>query len=102
MRTLAAVMVVLGVALALAPRASAQSAAQCVKSWSEARFNGVGYNHLVYLANSCDAEAECVVSTDVNPEAQRVAVPGHEEVVVNTFLGSPARAFTPKVACRMH
>ncbi len=70
----------LGVALlslaSLAPRARAErpSADSCIRFWGEARFNGVGYNHLVHLANSCAVSAECVVSTDVNPEPQRVEV----------------------------
>jgi hypothetical protein len=49
----------------------------------------------------CDARADCTVSTNVNPERQAVTVPGHSEIEVTTFLGSPAREFTPKVDCRL-
>jgi hypothetical protein len=58
-----------------------------------------GYNHIVHLRNLCDAPAECIVTTDVNPEPSKVSVAPGRETEVNTFLGSPARVFVPKVAC---
>ncbi len=90
----------------LVPLASVASAEQtaadkCVKYWGQAVFNGTGFNHLVHIANACAATADCAVSTDVNPEAQKVEVGGNSETVINTFLGSPARTFTPRVKCTM-
>jgi hypothetical protein len=73
----------------------------CVHAWPEARYRALGYNHIVHVRNQCDARAECAVSTNVNPAPENVTVPGHKEVEVTTFLGSPAREFTPKVECRM-
>jgi hypothetical protein len=73
----------------------------CIQSWPEARYRALGYNHIVHVQNRCDARAECAVSTNVNPQPEQVVVPGHQEVEVTTFLGSPAREFTPKVECRM-
>ena len=90
------------VALAALPiAASAQTPNACIRAWGEARYGAYGYNHLVHIANSCAVDAECVVSTDVNPEPQRVEVPAKSEVVVNTFLESPAREFMPRVSCTM-
>lgn len=74
----------------------------CIRFWAEARYAAYGYNHLVHVQNVCRAAATCVVTTDVNPEPQAVEVAPGGESVVNTFLGSPARAFTPQVKCTMH
>ena len=73
----------------------------CVRAFPEARYSGVGFNHIVHLVNACAATAECTVSTDVNPEPQTVVVAGRSQAEVNTFLGSPARVFVPNVTCRM-
>ncbi len=70
----------------------------CVRFWPQARY-AAGYDHLVYIANGCDVAVSCVVSTDVNPEAQVVPIRPQETVVVLTFRGSPARVFTPFVRC---
>ena len=70
----------------------------CISVWPEARYV-VGYNHIVHVANACDSAFVCDVSTDVNPEPQRVRVPAHTEIEVVTFLGSPSRVFVPKVEC---
>jgi hypothetical protein len=106
MRSTAAIILAfsLGVPSALAissPDAAAQSADACVRFWGEARYGALGYNHVVHLANSCSAEAECVVFTDVNPEEQKVSVGGKSQALVTTFLGSPARTFKPHVKCVM-
>jgi hypothetical protein len=79
----------------------AASAKDCIQAWPEARYRALGYNHIVHVRDICDQRAECSVSTNVNPEPQQVTVPGHSEVEVTTFLGSPAREFTPKVDCRL-
>ena len=77
------------------------TAAICIKVRPEARYSAYGYNHIVHLADVCASSAECDVSTDVNPQPTHVSVPAKTEIEVNTFLGSPARTFIPKVACTM-
>jgi hypothetical protein len=79
--------------------ADGDPAAACIKVRPEARYRGYGYNHIVHVADVCAAAAECDVSTDVNPQPTHVSVPPKGEVEVNTFMGSPARVFTPKVDC---
>lgn len=75
--------------------------AACVKWWGEARSTGTGYRHVVLLSNGCTKPAVCDVSTDVNPEVQKVTVtPATIEEVV-TFFDSPAYAFTPNVTCKL-
>jgi hypothetical protein len=104
----AAIMLRLALAFALVASAAvghepdAEAADSCIRYWGEVRYGALAYNHIVHIANSCTADAECVVSTDVNPDEQRVTVGGKSEVLVTTFLGSPARTFKPKVACSMH
>ena len=88
-------------ALAL-PAGAADSPGTCIRFWGEARYGALGYNHLVHIANSCAAAADCIVSTDVNPEEKQITVAGKSEEIVSTFLGSPARTFTPHVKCAMH
>ena len=97
-----AALLALGLSVALAPVAAAeQTPDSCIKYWGEVRFGGMGYNHLVHVANSCSRTADCLVSTDVNPSAQTVEVPANSEVIANTVLDSPARRFTPHVTCAM-
>jgi hypothetical protein len=92
----------LGVTAVTGSLASAASPAdKCIRYWGEARYAALGYNHLVHVANVCAASADCVVSTDVNPQEQNVGVGGKSEIIVNTFVGSPARTFTPRVKCTM-
>jgi len=81
--------------------ATPDTAAKCIRATPEARYRGLGYNHIVHVANACASDAECDVSTDVNPQPTHVTVPAKSEVEVNTFLGSPARVFVPKVECKM-
>ncbi|MBI2391362.1 MAG: hypothetical protein HYV09_17360 [Deltaproteobacteria bacterium] len=74
--------------------------APCVRFWGEARPTGYGYRHVVVLESKCKTKQTCDVSTDVNPEVQKVPVdPGQTKEVV-TFLESPASAFTPRVVCK--
>lgn len=74
--------------------------APCVRFWGEARPTGYGYRHVVVLESRCKTKQTCDVSTDVNPEVQKVPVdPGQTKEVV-TFLESPASAFTPRVVCK--
>jgi hypothetical protein len=110
MKTARAMVGVLGMSLGVglcfaltATRAEAtpDSAATCIKVRPEARYRGLGYNHIVHVADVCASAAECDVSTDVSPEPTHVSVPAGGEVEVNTFMGSPARVFVPKVECKM-
>ena len=73
----------------------------CVDVTQQARWGAGAYNHIVRIHNGCDRTARCRVATDVNPRetAIEVAVGATEELV--TFLGSPARAFTPRVTCEL-
>lgn len=75
-------------------------AVACIAVWPEVRYGNVGWHHIVHVRNNCDRKYVCDVSTDVNPQPQRVTVGAHAEVEVVTFLDSPARTFTPKVDCR--
>jgi hypothetical protein len=93
---LAVVFIVTGASATTTP-----SAKDCIKAWPAPRFNGVGYNHLVHISNACAVAADCVVTTDVNPEPTKVVAPAKGDVEVNTFLGSPARVFIPRVECSM-
>jgi hypothetical protein len=72
----------------------------CVKYWGEARSTGYGYTHVVVLRSECKKPQTCDVSTDVNPEVQKVPVSPGERKEVVTFLESPASAFTPRVSCK--
>jgi hypothetical protein len=97
-----------GLVLVPIPRAAADGPAPpppkdnpCIVSWPEARMQAYGYNHIVHVRDVCEAPADCVITTDVNPEPTKLFVPAKSEAEINTFLGSPARVFTPKVACTM-
>ena len=72
----------------------------CISVWGEIRYGNVGWHHIVHVKNGCDKPFTCDVSTDVNPQAQRVIVGPKQEVEVVTFLDSPSRVFTPHVTCR--
>ncbi len=93
----------LGCLLLAASRAGAtpDTAAACIKVRPEARYLGLGYNHIVHVADVCATAAECDVSTDVNPTPTHVSVAAGSAIEVNTFMGSPARVFVPKVVCTM-
>lgn len=73
--------------------------AGCVEVSSEARFAGIGYDHIVTLKSECKKPVKCQVRTNVTTEPSSVSLaPAAEESVV-TWRGSPARAFTPDVTC---
>lgn len=73
----------------------------CVRVWPQAIYRNYGYDHVVHLESACEAAADCSVATSVNPEAVRVPIAPGEHVEVLTWRGSPASAFTPKVACEL-
>lgn len=74
----------------------------CIQVRSEARSTGLGYNHVVTLANRCEKDASCTVSTDVNPVPTNVEVAKGTSQDVMTWMGSPASTFNARVACKMH
>jgi hypothetical protein len=93
----------LGLALSVSGAATPLAdppAAPCVTSHGEARLRYPGYDHVVVLTNACDPAYRCTVTTNVNPDAMVADVPGHREVEVLTFRGSPASEFTHKAECR--
>jgi len=80
---------------------TADPALSCVDYRAEARYSGVGYDHLVHVSNQCDGTVKCDVSTNVNPEKIQVVVAAKASQTVLTWRGSPAREFTAAVSCRL-
>ncbi len=74
---------------------------ECIAYHGEARYRGLGYNHVVVIESSCREAAHCLVSTDVDPQQHAVDVAGGATEEVVTRRGSPARAFTPSVTCSL-
>jgi hypothetical protein len=74
---------------------------ECIEYRGEARYRGLGYDHVVVIESSCQQTASCRVSTDVDPQEHEVDVPGGETAEVVTRRGSPARAFSPNVSCTL-
>lgn len=83
--------------LTTSPRAA--PAADCVTVRAEARYRNYGYDHLVHLKSTCPEATICEVSTDVQPKVHRVTLAPGASATVITMVGSPARAFTPRVSC---
>lgn len=77
----------------------APSPSSCVKYHPRVRYS-LGYDHLVDLQNGCEKSVVCTVKTNVTPEAQQVSLPAGEATTVITYVGSPAREFTPQVSCQ--
>lgn len=78
-----------------------QPGVSCIRYWHEARYRTAGYDHLVHVGSFCPADVDCFVSTNVDPTPVRVTVPPNAQITVITRVGSPAREFTPVVACRL-
>ena len=66
-----------------------------------ARYVGIGFEHRVYVKNACDKPAECVVTTDVNPEKMRGRVDANTIMTFITYRGSPASTFVASVQCEL-
>ena len=77
----------------------AGGASGCVSWTKEARYEGLGYNHYVYLTSACKVVMECAVTTNVNPEPTTATVQPGGKATVLTFRGSPASEFTASVTC---
>ena len=71
----------------------------CLTVATESRYVPYGYNHLVTLKSACPKPLTCNVSTDVNPEKQKVEVAPNATVEVTTFLGAATQTFTARVSC---
>lgn len=71
----------------------------CVTVRGQSRWGAGAYNHVVTVRNACERTVRCQVATSVNPRATEVSVRAGESAEVVTFLGSPAREFTPRVSC---
>lgn len=78
----------------------ADAGVPCVTWYGESRSTGYGYRHVVVLKSACKVSKTCDVSTDVNPEVQRVTVAAGETKEVVTFLEAVGPTFTPKVVCK--
>lgn len=82
--------------------AAADPSLGCIDYRAEARYSGVGYDHLVHISNQCDRAAACDVSTNVNPDKVQVVVASKASETVLTWRGSPAREFSAAVSCRLN
>lgn len=71
----------------------------CVTVRGQARWGAGAYNHIVRVHNGCERSVRCRVATDINPRPTEVTVRAGESAEIITFLGSPAREFTPRVSC---
>ena len=71
-----------------------------VRAWPDARYRGVGYDHIVHLANGCGFPVHCTVTTSANPRSLGAHLPagGSRELV--TYRNSPSRSFGIKVSCQ--
>jgi hypothetical protein len=81
-------------------KAAPPAAATCVDVRGEARYAGLGYDHLVHLTSRCTQRVACNVKSNVNPEAQGVELAPSESTTVVTWRGSPAREFVPIASCQ--
>lgn len=91
-----------------APEATAELPARelaenppCVRFVAEARYRGIGYEHLVHIANGCPRLAACVITTDVNPDAIEARIDAESTATVLTYRGSPASTFVANVSCQL-
>jgi hypothetical protein len=92
-------------ALALLTALGSSSPAQtprtpaCIQSWAETRYRDYGYDHIVHIANTCQARAVCFVSSNLNPTPLKVDVPVAQQIEVLAARSSTPRDFTPQLAC---
>jgi hypothetical protein len=87
--------------LVAAASAADEPSRPCIQAWPETRYANYAYDHVVHLQSDCPAPAVCLVSTDVSPTPIEAQLPAGRHVEVLTRRGSPARYFTPSVACRL-
>lgn len=73
----------------------------CLETSHEARYKGMGYDHVVIVNNTCSDAYRCAISTNVNPRVVQLDVPPKSRREVVTFRGSPARQFVPNTVCTL-
>ena len=73
---------------------------ECVKTRTEARYSGYGYDHIVHVTNGCASAMRCAITTSANPQATTVTVASGKTESVVTYRGSPAREFTAQATCQ--
>jgi hypothetical protein len=73
----------------------------CIAYRGEAQWRDFGYNHVVVIDNNCDKDADCEAWTDVDPKRIPLKVEKGKSGLITTRRGSPARAFTPGVECKL-
>jgi hypothetical protein len=89
------------IGVAAAADSAQTDAPACVKHRTEARYRNLGYDHLVYVHNACDAPVSCRISTNVRTDPVELGLRPGERREVLTWRGSPAREFTARVACQL-
>jgi hypothetical protein len=72
----------------------------CISYTVEARYRA-GYEHLVHVSNACEADAECTVHTDVNPNPIGISVKAGTTQVVVTSRRAPTPYFEATVDCSL-
>ena len=75
------------------------SPSHCVKTRTEARYSGYGYDHVVHVTNGCDRKMRCAITTDVNREVITVTLAPSKTESLVTQKGSAAREFTARADC---
>ncbi len=99
--SLLAIVILLGVAAtALAASVDGERPA-CVGVTATARWGALAYDHVVQIANRCEAAVTCRVSTNANPTVSAVRVEAGSSKDLVTFRGSPASDFTAHVDCEL-
>jgi len=75
-------------------------AGECVKLRAEARYEGLGYRHVVHVDNTCSKTVSCQVWTSVDATRHDVVVAASQSSSVTTRASSPARSFAPQAECK--
>jgi hypothetical protein len=83
------------------PPASRALVPACVLVQTDSRYVPYGYNHVVILRSSCQRDAVCAVTTNVNPTPIVVGVPPGATVEVLTFMAAPQPSFVASVSCEL-
>lgn len=72
----------------------------CVVVRANPLYQGLGWSHFVELANVCDVDFVCRVSTTVDPTpVHEVELSPGEMQLIRTRQGSPSPLFEPIVTC---
>jgi hypothetical protein len=91
-----------GLIYGLGPRqaVAADDKKPCIYYWGEARYV-IGYDHIVHVVNKCEAEANCTLTTSVNPQPEVFNVAPGEHRVITTWRGSPSATFAINLDCKL-